>query len=192
MPPPTMKNEPKTNPISQKPKMTLNLYSTKDYDNNPPLRATANEPKTNPIQTQFPIPQSPHASQLPAAEIRPSVGQVEQSVETIPGFMKPDFDDARAQTQDPVGALAEEILVGKVIFLVDVCDSDDAAELFYSIVFLADSPDGLCLATTDTAYGQQDCTKIVLHLIWAKLFFAASMVFSISSGVWASETNIAS
>ena len=47
-----MKNEPKTNPISEKPKMNLNFYSTKDYDNKPPPATRKNKPKTNPIQTQ--------------------------------------------------------------------------------------------------------------------------------------------
>ena len=54
------KNKPKTNPIqtqtnliSEKPKMTLNFYSTKDYDNKPPLRPPAKQtqfkPNSNPI-----------------------------------------------------------------------------------------------------------------------------------------------
>ena len=60
-----------TNPISEKPKMNLNFYSTKDYENKPPLRApakqTQNKPNSNPIInhqssiiTYPPLPQSPH------------------------------------------------------------------------------------------------------------------------------------
>ena len=66
------KNKPKTNPIQtqtnpipEKPKMNLTFYSTKDYDNKPPRPKRKNEPKTNPKRTQFPLPQSPHSSQLP-------------------------------------------------------------------------------------------------------------------------------
>jgi len=51
-------NEPNSNPISEKPKMNLNFYSTKDYDNKPPQTSRKNEPKTNPIQTQFPLSQT--------------------------------------------------------------------------------------------------------------------------------------
>jgi len=148
-----------TNPISEKPKMSLNFYSTKDYDNKTRFPAPGKQTQFKPNQTQFHTlsnaegpPQSSHSSQLPAAEIKPR----------------------------------------QVILSVDVRDPDDVAELFWSIVFLADSLHGLCLGTTGTEYRQQDRTKILVHLIWAKLFFAASMVFSISSGVWASETNIAS
>jgi len=65
-----MKNEPKTNPISEKPKMSLNFYSTKDYEDKPPRPTQKNEPKTNPIQTQFRLPQSLHPSQLPTGEIK--------------------------------------------------------------------------------------------------------------------------
>jgi len=45
-------NEPKTNPICEKPKMNLNFYSTKDYENIPLPQAHENEPKTNPISTE--------------------------------------------------------------------------------------------------------------------------------------------
>jgi len=66
------KNKPKTNPIqtqtnpiSEKPKMNLNFYSTKAYDNKPPLRPPAKQTQFKPNQTQFPLAQSPHPSQLP-------------------------------------------------------------------------------------------------------------------------------
>jgi len=71
-PRPTRKNKPKTNPIqtqtnpiSEKPKMNLSFYSTKDYDNKPPLWAPAKQTQNKPKQTQFPLPQTPHSSQLP-------------------------------------------------------------------------------------------------------------------------------
>jgi len=71
------KNKPKTNPIqtqtnpiSEKPKMNLNFYSTKDYDNKPRFRAPGKQTQFKPNQTQFPLAQSPHSSQLPAAEIK--------------------------------------------------------------------------------------------------------------------------
>jgi len=77
IPPRTMKNEPKTNPkrTQFKPNPLMNktnptLFPTKVYDNKPPRRTRKNEPKTNPIQTQFLLPQSPHSSQLPTAEIK--------------------------------------------------------------------------------------------------------------------------
>jgi len=40
--------KPNTKPIPEKPKMKLNSYSTKDYENKPP----SSPKKTNPIQTQ--------------------------------------------------------------------------------------------------------------------------------------------
>jgi hypothetical protein len=39
----------KTNPISEKPKMNLNFYSTKDYENDNTFRLPENKPK----QTQY-------------------------------------------------------------------------------------------------------------------------------------------
>ena len=58
--PNTNPKQTQTNPISEKPKMNLNFYSTKDYDNKPRLRApgkqTQNKPNSNPIS---PPPKSP-------------------------------------------------------------------------------------------------------------------------------------
>jgi len=53
-----------TNPISEKPKMNLNFYSTKAYDNKPRLRAPGKQTEFKPKQTQFPLPQTPHPSQF--------------------------------------------------------------------------------------------------------------------------------
>jgi len=50
-----MKNEPKTNPISEKPKMNLNFYSTKDYENKPPCRVQKNKANSNPIPARYAI-----------------------------------------------------------------------------------------------------------------------------------------
>ena len=38
-----------TNPISEKPKMKLNSYSTKDYENKPRLRTPGKQTQSNPI-----------------------------------------------------------------------------------------------------------------------------------------------
>ncbi len=42
-------NKPNSNPISVKPKMSANVFVTKDYENEPP----SGPKKTNPKQTQF-------------------------------------------------------------------------------------------------------------------------------------------
>jgi hypothetical protein len=39
----------KTNPISEKPKMNLNFYSTKDYENKPSLLTPGKQTQSNPI-----------------------------------------------------------------------------------------------------------------------------------------------
>jgi hypothetical protein len=41
--------KPKTNPISEKPKMKLYSYSTKDYENKPRLRTPGKQTQSNPI-----------------------------------------------------------------------------------------------------------------------------------------------
>ena len=43
--------KPNTNPISEKPKMNLNFYSAKNYDNKSGLLMTAKQTQTNPIST---------------------------------------------------------------------------------------------------------------------------------------------
>ncbi|HUU18488.1 MAG TPA: hypothetical protein VMW72_15160 [Sedimentisphaerales bacterium] len=42
------KNKPKTNPISEKPKMSANLFTTKDYENEP----LSGSKKTNPNKAE--------------------------------------------------------------------------------------------------------------------------------------------
>jgi len=42
----------KTNPISSKAKMSVNIYYTEDYENKWLRRVSKNKPNTNPIQTQ--------------------------------------------------------------------------------------------------------------------------------------------
>jgi len=44
-----MKNEPKTNPIPENPKMNLTLYNKRDYEKNSPFGLQKNEPNSNPI-----------------------------------------------------------------------------------------------------------------------------------------------
>ncbi|GAG94838.1 unnamed protein product, partial [marine sediment metagenome] len=50
------KSKPKANPISEKPKMNLNSYYTRDYEKNDDFglqKQTQSKPNSNPIQTQF-------------------------------------------------------------------------------------------------------------------------------------------
>jgi hypothetical protein len=42
-----------TNPISEMPKMNLNFYPTRDYNNETAFRRIKNRPNSNPKQTQF-------------------------------------------------------------------------------------------------------------------------------------------
>jgi len=50
--------KPKQTQFPKKPKMNLNFYSTKDYDNKPPLRALGKQTQFKPNRTQFPLPQT--------------------------------------------------------------------------------------------------------------------------------------
>jgi hypothetical protein len=43
------KNKPKTNPISEKPKINVSLYFIKEYENETAFRPQKNKAKTNPI-----------------------------------------------------------------------------------------------------------------------------------------------
>ena len=45
--------KPKTNPISEMPKMNVSIYYTKGYKNFIPLAGYKNKPNSNPIQSQY-------------------------------------------------------------------------------------------------------------------------------------------
>jgi hypothetical protein len=49
-----------TKPISEKPKMSLNKVSKKDYDNNPALPLRQNKPNSNPIPQEPKMKVVPH------------------------------------------------------------------------------------------------------------------------------------
>jgi len=69
------KNKPNSNPISVKPKMSANVFVTKDYENEPP----SGPKKTNPKQTQFKpnlvrrrrIPKGQNELKIACQKIRP-------------------------------------------------------------------------------------------------------------------------
>ena len=65
-----MKNEPKTNPISEMRKMTLNFYWTKPYENKPPLPAPGNEPNSNPIEPNFRSPKIATSPNYPQPKLK--------------------------------------------------------------------------------------------------------------------------